>query len=80
MNLFSKINPFYFFLAFAIGLFFVYINDPPKKVIIRHPNPNNAGKTIYNDDDKGCYKYISKEIECPSDKSLIMDHPLEISP
>lgn len=78
MYLFTKIKPFYFLLAFGIGLFFVYINDPPKKIIVRHPNPDNVGHTVYKDDDDSCYKYISKEVKCPADKGLILDHPIEI--
>lgn len=75
MYLFTRIKPFYFLLAFCIGLFFVYISDPPKKVIVRHPNPQNAGKTVYQNNDESCYQYIAKEVKCPLDKSLIIDHP-----
>jgi len=75
MYLITKIKPLYFLLAFCIGLFFVYISDPPKKIIIRHPNPQNVKSTIYQNDDKSCYQYIAKEINCPLDKSLILDHP-----
>jgi hypothetical protein len=74
---FNKLNPYVFILSFCIGIFIVYLNDPPKKIIIQHPRPNDD-KTIYRDDTNNCYKYKTIEVNCPSDKNLILDHPLEI--
>jgi hypothetical protein len=67
------INPLAFFIALAIGLFFTYIYSPPKKIIIKWPTPENAGKVIYRDTDNtdSCYKYKANEIPCPDDKSMI---------
>lgn len=53
------------------------MTEPPKKIIIQHPKPNDE-ETIYRDDSNSCYKYKTVEVKCPSDKSLILDHPLEI--
>jgi hypothetical protein len=77
LNLFSKLNTYAFILSFCIGIFIVYLSEPPKKIIIQHPRPNDD-KTIYRDDADNCYKYKTIEVKCPSDKSLILDHPLEI--
>ena len=65
------INPTAFFIALAIGLFFTYILAPPKKIIIKWPTPENAGKIIYKDKADSCYKYKANEIPCPDDKSEI---------
>ncbi len=77
INLFSKLNPYAFILSFCIGIFIVYLSEPPKKIIVKHPKPNDDN-TIYRDNDDNCYKYKTIEVSCPSDKSLILDHPLEI--
>ncbi len=77
LNLFSKLNPYAFILSFCIGIFIVYLSEPPKKIIVKHPRPND-NQTIYRDNDDNCYKYKTVEVACPSDKSLILDHPLEI--
>jgi hypothetical protein len=53
------------------------MTEPPSKIIIQHPKPNDE-ETIYRDDNNSCYKYKTVEVNCPSDKSLILDHPLEI--
>ena len=67
------INPLAFFIALAIGLFLTYIYSPPKKIIIKWPTPENAGKVIYRDSDntESCYKYKANEVSCPEDKSEI---------
>ena len=78
LNLFSKLNPYAFILSFCIGIFIVYLSEQPKKIIVKHPRPNDE-KTIYHDDEDNCYKYKTIEVQCPSDKSLIIDHPLQIN-
>jgi len=78
MHLFTKLNPYVFIISFCIGIFVVYLSEPPRKIIIKHPRPNDD-KTIYHDDSNNCYKYKTIEVQCPSDKSLILDHPLEIN-
>jgi hypothetical protein len=76
-HFFNKLNPYVFILSFCIGIFIVYLSDPPKKIIIQHPRPNDD-KTIYRDNNDNCYKYKTIEVKCPTDKSLILYHPLEI--
>jgi hypothetical protein len=66
-----------FFIALAIGLFFTYIYAPPKKIIIKWPTPENAGKVIYKDYSNLCYKYKADNIECPDDKSLIKNNSIQ---
>jgi hypothetical protein len=75
--LFNHLNPFAFIISFCVGIFIVYLMEPPKKVIVQHPKPNDDA-TIYHDDENNCYKYKTIEVKCPTDKSLILDHPLVI--
>lgn len=65
------IDPFYFFIALFIGLFFAYISTPIPDIVIKYPTPENAGKIIYRDSGDVCYKYRAEEVECPSDKSKV---------
>tara|TARA_B100001057_G_C22540168_1_gene829277 strand:+ start:203 stop:439 length:237 start_codon:yes stop_codon:yes gene_type:complete len=71
MIIFSNIIPIYFFISFFIGLFFVYLSTPTPNIIIKYPTPDNAGKIVYKDESDVCYKYISKEVKCPSDSKKI---------
>ena len=73
------INPYVFIIAFAISIFVVYIVHPEPTIIYKHPNPENAGKYTYkNDNNDSCYKYEANEVKCPSDPNLIIEHPLII--
>ena len=72
----GKINPFYFFFSFAIGLFFVYILTPTPSVIVKFPSPYNAGHVTYKDKSDTCYQYKADKIACPINKELIKPQPL----
>jgi hypothetical protein len=60
-----------FFISFAIGIFIFYILSPPKKIVIKWPNPDTSNKIIYKDHSDNCYKYKPNEVTCPSDKKKI---------
>jgi hypothetical protein len=65
------IDPLAFFIALGIGLFLTYIYAPAKKMVIKWPTPENAGKVIYKDHSDSCYKYKANEVPCPDDKTQI---------
>jgi hypothetical protein len=73
------INPVAFFIALAIGLFFTYIYSPPKKIIIKWPTPENAGKLVYRDHADSCYKYKAREVACPTDTTEIKNNLIQYS-
>lgn len=70
------INPFYFFISFAIGLLLVYVITPPPNIVVKFPSPYNAGKIVYKDKSDTCYKYNAHKQSCPLDKNLIKPQPL----
>ncbi len=60
-----KFNIFAFIIAFAIGIFYVYISTPKPKVIIKYPTPYNANTIVYkHNDNDTCYKYTAEEVKC----------------
>ena len=71
-----NINPFYFFVSFAVGLFLVYIFNPPPTVVVKFPSPYNAGNVLYKDKNDTCYKYEAEKVSCPEDKSRIKPQPI----
>tara|TARA_B100001250_G_C19388651_1_gene609512 strand:+ start:98 stop:334 length:237 start_codon:yes stop_codon:yes gene_type:complete len=71
MIIFENIIPIYFFIAFCIGMFFVYLSTPKPKVIFKYPTPENSGKIIYKDTADICYKYKATEVDCPKDSKNI---------
>lgn len=70
------INPLFFFLAFAVGLFIVYIFNPPPNVVVKFPSPYNAGKVVYKDSSDSCYTYKAEKVSCPKDRELIKPQPI----
>ena len=67
---FQYINFRIFFIAFAVGLFYIYINEDYKKIIIIHPTPDNIDKYQYKDKSDNCFSYQLKEVKCPSENSI----------
>jgi len=64
-----KFNFIAFFLAFLIGISYVYLSAPKQKIIIKYPNPFNANKTIYKNENDMCYIYEVEENKC-TDKAI----------
>ena len=71
-----SINPYAFFISFAIGILFVYILAPPPQVVVKFPTPYNAGTIVYKDKSDTCYVYDAIKEECPMDKKLIKPQPI----
>jgi hypothetical protein len=74
--MFTKLNPFAFFIAFAIGMFFIYVITPAPEVVVKFPTPWNAGKIIYKDDNDTCFVYKASKTSCPLDVTLIQPQPM----
>lgn len=74
---FDKIRPLYFLLAFGIGLLFCYMTNPKPQVVVKFPSPYNAGQVVYKDTNETCYKYNASKVECPTDKNLIKEQPIQ---
>ena len=68
-----KFNFFAFIIAFAIGMFYVYIAAPKPKIIIKYPTPYNANKIVYKNDNDICYKYKVDEVKCSDN---VIDQPI----
>lgn len=73
-----KVNTLIFLIAFAIGMFYVYITKPEPVVIVKHPNPENSNNTIYKDDNDTCYKYKATEVDCPANENMLNSHPIVV--
>lgn len=69
----NYIDPNAFFISLALGLMFFYVIAPQKRVVIKYPNPENAGKVVYKDTNENCFKFKAEEVTCPKNKSDIKD-------
>jgi hypothetical protein len=68
-----------FFIAFLLGLLFVYLRMDTPRVVYKYPTPWNAGQITYIDEANVCYKYRVERVECPADKRLISEIPLQFN-
>lgn len=76
MFLFSKINPFVFFVSLFVGLLITYVTTPTPDIIYQYPTPENLSQT-YIDDAKVCFQYKKKKITCPKNKNQITEYPIQ---
>lgn len=53
-----------FIVALAIGLLYVYMATPHRRVVIRQPTPENAGKITYEDEHSNCFVLDAKKVPC----------------
>lgn len=78
MYMFLKYISFKVFLvSLSIGLLFAYLSTPTPTIIHVYPTPDNASTLEYIDKANNCFKFEAREVECPSDKSLIKDIPIQ---
>jgi len=66
-----------FLISFAIGIFFVYILGPEKKIIYIYPTQENIDKILFKDKADNCFTFEEEVMECPQDGSLINTLPLQ---
>ena len=67
------------FLSLVVGLFFVYVNQPPPTIIYVYPTPDNVDKIQYKDTIGNCYEFKHKEVKCPANKKDIHIIPIQES-
>jgi hypothetical protein len=71
MALLDYINPFAFFIAFAIGLFYQFMITPEPEVVTKYPSPYDSDDIKYTDKSGMCFKYRVTKSACPQDGGMI---------
>ena len=66
-----------FIISLAVGMFLVYISSPKFELIKVYPTPENENKYLYKDKSGTCYRFKSKEVNCPDDSSKIKKIPVQ---
>lgn len=75
MGLFKYINLPVFIISLAIGIFFVYIYQPDKRVIYVYPKPDNKDSIQYKDNAGTCYNIKQTNVKCPASESELFTIP-----
>lgn len=58
------LNIIAFILAFLFGLFYIYIDTPKERSVIKYPTPYNVNKMVYKGLNDDCYKFKATEVKC----------------
>jgi hypothetical protein len=69
------INLTAFILSLALGIFLVYINNPPPKVVIIYPTKDNEKMFQFRDKGYNCYQLEQTKQKC---NKKAEDIPLQI--
>ncbi len=67
----------FFFISLAVGIFFVYINQPSSTIIYVYPTPDNIDKIQYKDKIGNCFEFKTEEVTCPKNLSDINSIPIQ---
>ena len=57
--------PIVFIISVLITFIVLYIISPEPEVIIKYPKTTDQLSSLYKDDHDICYRYKTKEVECP---------------
>lgn len=67
-----------FIVSLAVGILSVYLWGVDRKIVYVFPNPENATKVQYQDNNDTCYYYKYKTVACPADESKVSSFPMQI--
>jgi len=65
MQIYMQIYITCFIISAAITFFILYMIGPKPETIIKYPSIENKLSDLYVDDKNVCYRYKTKEIQCP---------------
>lgn len=66
-----------FLFCFIIGLFFSYILGNDNKIVYIYPTLTNSSNVIFRDRAGQCFRFKSKKVPCPEDKTQIKNIPIQ---
>lgn len=64
-----KLHIISFMLSLVIGLLYVYISTPHRRVVVRQPTLKNAGTTVYQDKHDNCFVLEPHKMSCHVNQS-----------
>ena len=66
-----------FICALAVGLFFVYVTQSQKQVVVVYPTPENVDRIQYKDRAGTCHEFSAASGTCPKDAASIQTIPVQ---
>jgi hypothetical protein len=66
-----------FIISLAIGILMVYLTHPKSTIIYVYPTPENFDKIKFKDAANNCFKFEANKVECPKNKNMIKNIPVQ---
>lgn len=60
-----ELIPIIFIISVVLTFIILYIISPEPQIIIKYPKTNDETSGLYVDNRNICYRYKTKEVECP---------------
>ena len=67
-----------FIVSFFIGVFYIYLSNPPTRSILIYPTIDNNSKFQYMDKAENCFKFIASEQKCPYNTGYLKTIPIQV--
>lgn len=67
-----------FIASFFIGVFYIYLSNPPTRSILIYPTIDNNSKFQYMDKAENCFKFIASEQKCPYNTGSLKTIPIQV--
>jgi hypothetical protein len=67
-----------FIASFCIGVFYIYLSNPPTRSILIYPTVDNNSKFQYIDKADNCFKFIADEQKCPYNTGSLKTIPIQV--
>ena len=67
-----------FIASFFIGVFYIYLSNPPTRSILIYPTIDNNSKFQYMDKAENCFNFIASEQKCPYNTGSLKTIPIQV--
>lgn len=66
-----------FILSFALGVFYIYMSLPTRRVVTVYPTQDNTDHFNFKDKAHNCFRFEQKEKICPANDDALKTIPMQ---
>ena len=77
MSVFNHISWPAFIVSFALGVFYIYISLPTRRVVTVYPTQDNADHFNFRDKAHNCFRFEQEAKPCPANDDALKTIPMQ---
>jgi hypothetical protein len=77
MSVFNHISWPAFIVSFALGVFYIYISLPTRRVVTVYPTQDNADHFNFRDKAHNCFRFEQEAKPCPTNDDTLKTIPMQ---